>query len=384
MGAKTEVATLFASFEDCKFNLDGSEAWRARDIMGLLGYATWQKFRVAINRAWDSCESVGIAAENNFLVTDGSGPWNPDEVFTAAGKNPQGGRPSEDVILTRRASYLVAMNGDPRKPAVAFAQHYFAAKTRTLEVIEKRLSEAARLEAREKLTKTESKFQGVLFEHDVDGPGISRIRSQGDEVLFGGNDTADMKKKWGCPTKRPLADFAPEVAMVAKQLATAMTTHNVKSQKIKGEDAITEEHVANNESVRSGLGERGIILEDIDGEEDIKKVKRRHESEAKALTKPVKPTKVEAVKATRKPTTKMMIEWFRSNHELAVESSPYDSGEGGYQFPLADVRDVLEGEFPNASEKMLDAATNELDTEGPWVDGNFSDAIEADRAGDRA
>lgn len=181
------------------------------------------------------------------------------------------------------------MNGDPRKPAIGFAQHYFAAKTRTLEVIEQRLAEAARLDAREKLTKTESKFQGVLYEHEVDGPGISRIRSQGDEVLFGGNNTADMKKKWGCPNSRPLADFAPEVAIVAKQLATAMTTHNVKARRLMGENAITDEHVANNTTVRSGLEERDIILEDLDREEDLKKVQRRHESEAKALTKDEQP-----------------------------------------------------------------------------------------------
>ena len=148
MNASNEVSKLFASFEDCKFNHDGAEAWRAREIMALLGYATWQKFRDAIHRARDSCETVGVSADSNFLVTDGSRPWTPGEVFTGAGKNPQGGRPSEDVILTRRASYLVAMNGDPRKSAIAFAQHYFATKTRTLEVIEQRLAEAARLDAR--------------------------------------------------------------------------------------------------------------------------------------------------------------------------------------------------------------------------------------------
>ncbi len=384
MSANNEVAKLFASFEDCKFNHDGVEAWRARDLMVLLRYAAWQDFRNAVKRAWESCATVGLDPALNFLVGDGSAAWSPEQVFRGAPKNPQGGRPSEDVILTRRAAYLVAMNGDPRKPVVAFAQHYFAAKTRTLEVIEQRLTEAARLEAREKLTKTESKFQGVLYEHEVDGPGISRIRSQGDEVLFGGNDTEDMKEKWGCPKKRPLADFAPEVAIVAKQLATAMTTHNVKARNLKGEEPIGDEHVANNESVRAGLQARGIILETLEGGEDLKKVKRRHESEAKALTKdekPKKPKKSETKKKAKKTVSvQSMVEWFRSNHERAVESSPHDNeSDTGYAYPLADVRDVLEGEFHDASEAAIEAAERELDDDGPWIDSAFSDALEEDR-----
>ena len=296
MTTNNEIAKLFASFEECKFKHDGTEAWRARDMMRLLGYAAWQDFRNAIKRAWESCGASGIDAALNFRVVDGSAAWTPKQVVRDAPNNPKGGAPSEDVILTRRAAYLVAMNGDPRKPAVAFAQHYFAAKTRTLEVIEQRLAETARLDAREKLTKTESKFQGVLYEYDVDGAGISRIRSQGDEVLFGGNNTADMKEKWGCPKSRPLADFAPEVAIVAKQLATAMTTHNVKARKLRGEGAVAHEHVANNTTVRAGLEERDIILENLDGEEDLKKVQRRHKSEAKAITKEEKPKVTRAKK----------------------------------------------------------------------------------------
>jgi DNA-damage-inducible protein D len=213
MQDKSEISRLFASFEECCFQHDGADAWRARDLMHGLGYVRWENFREAIKRAWQSCETAGIDPARNFLVGDGSIAWAPDEVFRGLTKNPQGGRPSEDVILTRRAAFLVVMNGDPAKPEIAFGQQYFAVSTRTLEVIQKRLAEVARLQEREKLTETESHFQGVLFERDVDGPGIARIRSKGDAALFGGRDTKTMKELWRVPANRPLADFAPEVAV---------------------------------------------------------------------------------------------------------------------------------------------------------------------------
>ena len=288
MTANTQIARLFASFESCKFEFDGTEAWSARQLMPMLGYAAWQDFRNAVKRAWDSCNAAGLDCAANFLVSDGSAAWSPAEVFRDAPKNPMGGRPSEDVILTRRASYLVAMNGDPRKPEIAFAQHYFASATRKLEAIQQRLVEAERMTARGELTETESKFQGVLFEHGVDGDGIGRVRSKGDRILFGGNSTADMKEKWGVPDSRPLADFAPEVAIRAKQLGAAITAHNVRSNSLNGESAITVEHVENNRSIRQTLDARGIKLEQLMPEEDIKKVERRHASEAKKLVAPPK------------------------------------------------------------------------------------------------
>jgi DNA-damage-inducible protein D len=291
MSANNEVARLFASFEDRCFKHQGADAWRARNLMDGLGYANWQNFREAIRRAWISAETSGNEPASNFLVGDGSKPWHPDEVFTGVSKNPQGGRPSEDVILTRRAAYLVAMNGDSSKPQIAFAQQYFATSTRTLEVIQQRLVEAARLKTREKLTETEARFQGVVFQHGVDGDGIGRIRSKGDEALFGGENTGDMKKKWGVPKGRPLADFAPEVVNIAKQLGAAITTHNVKANNLNGEEQITDEHVANNEMVRGGVASRGIVLEKLEGEEDIKKIERRHASDARKLTAPPKEKK---------------------------------------------------------------------------------------------
>lgn len=248
------------------------EFWYARDLMALLGYDRWENFHKAIERAMDSCKASEIEPADHFrsvtkMVQIGSGAE----------------RAVKDYMLTRYACYLIAQNGDPRKEEIAFAQSYFAVQTRKQELIEERIAYIERTEARGKLRESEKRLSQNIYERGVDDAGFGRIRSRGDQALFGGKSTQEMKKKLGVSDKRPLADFLPTLTIAAKNLATEMTNYNVEEKDLQGESAITSEHVQNNQSVRDTLGSRGIKPEELPPSEDIKKLERRVKSQEKKL-----------------------------------------------------------------------------------------------------
>lgn len=272
---KQIIVSLKTTFDDLahKDEETGIEFWYARELQPALGYARWENFETAIERAMVACETAKVGTSNHFrdvtkMVELGSGSQR--EVL--------------DYMLTRYACYLIAQNGDPRKDEIAFAQSYFALQTRKQELIEDRINLLRRLEVRNKLTASETLLSKNIYERGVDDKGFGRIRSAGDEALFT-KSTATMKKQLGVKGNRPLADFLPTVTIAAKNLATEMTNHNTEDKDLRGEYNIKGEHVSNNKAVRAMLTQRGIYPEKLPPAEDIKKLQRRVNSEEKKLAK---------------------------------------------------------------------------------------------------
>ena len=220
----------------------GEEYWSARALMPLLGYGKkWQNFETVIKKAMISCTETGNIIEHHF--TDASKP-------ITGGKGAV--QHVKDYYLSRLACYLIAMNGDPRKPEIAHAQNYFAISTRAHEIHQLRMEQEQRLETRLKVSES---FKSLAETASVAGVLSENFGLFVDAGYIGLHHAPveELKARKGIPPKEDYLDNITRAELSAIDFKNVQTDEKLRRDQVIGEDEAIATHLYVGGQVRKTL-----------------------------------------------------------------------------------------------------------------------------------
>jgi DNA-damage-inducible protein D len=261
-----EPPSLPKSFEQIKLvNPHGAEYWSARDLQLLLGYRQWRRFEEAISRAITSCIQSGNDPSHHFASAG---------KMIALGKG--GNREVPDFHLSRFACYLIAQNGDPRKPEIAFAQKYFAIQTRRQELTDAYVRDQERLELRKQLKEEFKALSGAARDVGVQNVMFGVFHDAGYKGLYGGIGCEQIKARKGVPATENLLDRVDTTELAANQFRMTQTREKLAQQRVKGQQRAIETHLQVGKEVREAIKRiGGTMPENLPPAEHIKHVEKR-------------------------------------------------------------------------------------------------------------
>ena len=257
------------SFEDLKkVNDHGAEYWSARDLQTLLGYGQWRRFEDAIKRAAISCKQSGN---------------EPNYHFAGAGKMVELGSGSSreipDYHLSRFACYLIAQNGDPRKPEIAHAQKYFAIQARRQEISDALASDVERLELRKQTSEEFKALSGAARQAGVQDKMFGIFHDAGYKGLYGGLGREAIKERKGIPKKDQFMDRMDTTELAANQFRMTQARDKLARERVKDQQLAIRTHEQVGQEVREAIKRIGGTLpESIPPAEHITKVEKRVKS----------------------------------------------------------------------------------------------------------
>ena len=254
------------SFEQLKqCNEHGAEYWSARDLQPLLGYSQWRRFENAVQKAKMSCQQSGN---------------EPDYHFAGAGKPIKGGKGAvqevQDYHLSRFACYLIAQNGDPRKPEIAHAQKYFAIQTRRQELSDVLTADRERLEIRKQAAEEFKALSGAARQAGVQDRMFGIFHDAGYKGMYGGLGRDAIKTRKKIPAKENLMDRMETTELAANQFRMTQTRDKLAREHMNDQQQAIRTHEEVGKEVRKAI-ERigGTRPEDIPAAEHIKHVEKR-------------------------------------------------------------------------------------------------------------
>jgi DNA-damage-inducible protein D len=248
-----------------KINQFGADYWSARDLQPLLGYRHWRNFEKAICKAITSCEQSGN---------------DPDHHFARARKQIEFGKGAiqevDDYFLSRFACYLIAQNGDPRKPEIAEAQKYFAVQTRRQELTDQAAADVERLELRKQTAEEFKALSGAARQAGVQNQMFGIFHDAGYKGLYGGLGAEEIKARKHIPEKEQLMDRMDGTELAANQFRMTQTRDKLARHRVRNQEQAIQTHKEVGREVREAIQRIGGVLpENLPPAEHIKQVEKR-------------------------------------------------------------------------------------------------------------
>ncbi len=263
-------------FESIKHvNVYGVEFWSARDLMPLLGYGEkWQNFEGVIKRAITSCEESGNSVGDHF--TDAS-------KMIATGKGAT--RTVKDYNLSRLSCYLIAQNGDPRKPEIAAAQLYFAISTRANEMHQIREEQEKRLAMRLKVSESYKLLGEAAHDAGVQSETFGLFVDAGYLGLHR-HTLQELKQRKGVPRHEDYLDVIGREELSAIDFKNIMTEGKLREEQITSLDDASNTHYFVGDQIRQTIEKiRQPMPEDMPTGPSIRKLveERRRASKKRSV-----------------------------------------------------------------------------------------------------
>ena len=236
-------------FEDIK-HMDefGNEYWLARELMPLLEYTEWRKFKGVINKAMINCKSSNNNVLDHFVGAD---------KMVYIGSNTK--RNINDYKLSRYACYLIVLNCDPRKKVIALAKTYFAIQTRIQELSEKEYCELSEDEKRIYM-RNKARKGNFILNHTAVKSGVkdlARFHNAGYKGLYNGETADDIFKRKGLRYREDILDNMGSEELADNIFRIAQTDAKLKRDKVDNEYTANCAHYEVGKEIRESIKRLG-------------------------------------------------------------------------------------------------------------------------------
>lgn len=235
-------------FESIKqIDNDCNEYWFARDLQEVLEYSEWRNFSKIIEKAKNACKASGHIVQSEFVDTN---------KLVDVGANLQ--RSIQDIVLSRYACYLIAMNGDPRKEVIALAQTYFAVKTHEQEQLELQKEDSLRLQIRQDIKEHNISLAEAANQAGIKEPRDYAIfQNEGYKGLYGGLGVKQIHARKGLKKSQKILDHMGSTELAANLFRATQTDEKLRREGIKGKPQANKVHHDVGAKVRQTIKELG-------------------------------------------------------------------------------------------------------------------------------